>query len=272
MEPCGGLTDDMRDALLAAPESERSLLELRLAWPALGDQEALIAARLRVFLLTWDPFWWMADRGWAWATATGDGDAFEVVLYVTLHDALRMPLPSARCTAPTAPPRAGRESRSRSDATIPARAEVDASTSVAAAPDPDRPAIPLKRTDPVERTGLPAPPAKLDAKVSATATAHMLAVDCESSVAFKKQKSIARKQKLRAPRFSCLQLARSLEQCGARPGVSRRPEPDWDTRRDALLADLGCSGRLDEKPASSVKQGARPPSFSKPSYDVRCRE
>ena len=31
----------------------------------------------------------MADRGWAWATATGDGDAFEVVLYLTLHDELR---------------------------------------------------------------------------------------------------------------------------------------------------------------------------------------
>ena len=180
----------MRDALLAAPESERSLLELRLAWPALGDQEALIAARLRVFLLTWDPFWWMADRGWAWATATGDGDAFEVVLYVTLHDALRMPLPSARCTAPTAPPRAGRESRSRSDATIPARAEVDASTSVAAAPDPDRPAIPLKRTDSVERTGLPAPPTKLDAKVSATATAHMLAVDRRSQRPRQKRKPV----------------------------------------------------------------------------------
>jgi len=83
MEPYAGLADDVRGALLAVPESERSLLELRLAWPALGDGEALIAARLRVFLLTWDPFWWMRDRGWAWATATGDGDAFEVVLYLT---------------------------------------------------------------------------------------------------------------------------------------------------------------------------------------------
>ena len=36
MEPYAGLTEDVRDALLAAPESERSLLELRLAWPALG--------------------------------------------------------------------------------------------------------------------------------------------------------------------------------------------------------------------------------------------
>lgn len=57
MDPYSGLTDDVREALLAAPETERSLLEPRLAWPALRDREARIAARLRVFLLTWDPFW-----------------------------------------------------------------------------------------------------------------------------------------------------------------------------------------------------------------------
>lgn len=79
----------MRDALAGVRETERTLLELRLTWPALGDREALIAARLRVFVLTWDPFWWMRDRGWAWATATGDGDSYEVVLYLTLHDAMR---------------------------------------------------------------------------------------------------------------------------------------------------------------------------------------
>jgi len=89
MKPHAGLTQDVRDALLAAPENERALLELRPAWPALGDREAPIAARLRVFLVTWDPFWWMRDRGWAWATATGDGDTYEVVLYLTLHDAVR---------------------------------------------------------------------------------------------------------------------------------------------------------------------------------------
>ena len=99
MEPYAGLINDVRDALLAAPESERSLLELRLSWPALGEREALIAARLRVFLLTWDPFWWMRDRGWAWATATGDGDAYEVVLYLTLHDAVRRARETARTLA-----------------------------------------------------------------------------------------------------------------------------------------------------------------------------
>ena len=99
MEPYAGLTEDVRAALLAAPESERALLELRLAWPSLGEREALIAARLRVFLLTWDPFWWMRDRGWAWATATGDGDAYEVVLYLALHDAVRRARETARTLA-----------------------------------------------------------------------------------------------------------------------------------------------------------------------------
>ena len=89
VDPSAGLADEVRDALADVPETERALLELRLAWPALGEREALIAARLRVFLLTWDPFSWMRHRGWAWATATGDGDAYEVVLYLTLHDAMR---------------------------------------------------------------------------------------------------------------------------------------------------------------------------------------
>ncbi len=63
------------------------LLELRLTWAGLGAREALVAARLRVFLLTWDPLGWMGDRGAA--CATGDGDSYEVVLYVLLDDAVR---------------------------------------------------------------------------------------------------------------------------------------------------------------------------------------
>ena len=88
IEPYAGLADDVRDALVAVPEGERSLLELRLAWPALGDREALIAARLRLFMLTWDRF-----GGWQTAAGVGDGDrrrgSFQVVLYLTLHDARR---------------------------------------------------------------------------------------------------------------------------------------------------------------------------------------
>ena len=89
MDPFAGVTEEVRDALAGVPETERALLELRFTWPKLEEREALIAARLRVFLLTWDPFGWMRDRGTAWATATGDGDSHEVVLYLTLHDAVR---------------------------------------------------------------------------------------------------------------------------------------------------------------------------------------
>jgi hypothetical protein len=99
VDPFAGVTEDVRDALAGVPECERALLELRLSWPALGEREALIAARLRVFLLTWDPFGWMRDRGTAWATATGDGDSYEVVLYLTLHDAVRRARETARTIA-----------------------------------------------------------------------------------------------------------------------------------------------------------------------------
>jgi tetratricopeptide (TPR) repeat protein len=99
VDPFDGVTEDVRDALARVPECERALLELRLTWPALGEREALIAARLRVFLLTWDPFGWMRDRGTAWATATGDGDSYEVVLYLTLHDAVRRARGTARTLA-----------------------------------------------------------------------------------------------------------------------------------------------------------------------------
>lgn len=83
-----GLTSEVRDALAAAPDDERALLELRLGWTGLGEAEARIAARMRAFLLTWDPLEWVEDRGAGWATATGDGDSFEVVLYLPLVETL----------------------------------------------------------------------------------------------------------------------------------------------------------------------------------------
>lgn len=82
-----GLPADLREALDEAPADERALLELRLRWPALDDARARIAARLRVFLLTWDPLDWH-DRPLARATATGDGDGCEVVLYLLLDRVL----------------------------------------------------------------------------------------------------------------------------------------------------------------------------------------
>jgi tetratricopeptide (TPR) repeat protein len=89
MDPLAGIGEKARGALGEVTESERELLELRLTWPELGEREARVAGRLRVFLLTWDPFASLRKRGAAWATATGDGDAYEVVLYVLLEDAMR---------------------------------------------------------------------------------------------------------------------------------------------------------------------------------------
>lgn len=82
-----GIPTDLRHALECAPADERALLELRLRWSGLDDARARIAARLRVFLLTWDPLDWH-DRPPARATATGDGDDCEVVLYVPLEQVL----------------------------------------------------------------------------------------------------------------------------------------------------------------------------------------
>ncbi len=84
-----GIAEHLRAVLAAVPESERALLELRAVCPGLGEREALVAAHLRIFLVTWDPLGGMRDRGMAWATASGDGDSFEVVLYATLEDAVR---------------------------------------------------------------------------------------------------------------------------------------------------------------------------------------
>src|SRR3954470_11306218 len=68
-----------------APTHERSLLELRAEWPRLPEAHGRVAARLRVFVLNWDPLGWHG-RSEARATATGDGDNFELVLYVPLAD------------------------------------------------------------------------------------------------------------------------------------------------------------------------------------------
>lgn len=82
-----GLPDDVCKALACAPRDEKALLEISLAWRGLPAGEARIATRLRVFFLTWDPLGDLEDRGWAWATSSGDGDGFEAVLYVRLDKA-----------------------------------------------------------------------------------------------------------------------------------------------------------------------------------------
>src|SRR4051812_13068387 len=66
-----------------APAYERSLIELRAVWRELGEAHERVAARLRVFVLNWDPLGWLGATE-PRATATGDGDSFELVLYAPL--------------------------------------------------------------------------------------------------------------------------------------------------------------------------------------------
>lgn len=82
-----GIPARLREMLESAPEEQRMLLELRLRWPELDDVRARIAARLRVFLLTWDPLDWH-DWPPARATAIGEGDDYEVLLYVPLEQTI----------------------------------------------------------------------------------------------------------------------------------------------------------------------------------------
>jgi hypothetical protein len=72
----------------AAPQSERSLLELRAIWRDLPEPHERVAGRLRVFVLNWNALRGLGEPFEASATATGDGDSFELVLYAPLHDGI----------------------------------------------------------------------------------------------------------------------------------------------------------------------------------------
>ncbi len=60
------------------------MLELAVTRSDLSDAEARMAGALRVFLLTWDPLEWNADRGTAlaFATATRRSEGFGLVVYI----------------------------------------------------------------------------------------------------------------------------------------------------------------------------------------------
>ncbi|MEW6475243.1 MAG: SEC-C metal-binding domain-containing protein [Actinomycetota bacterium] len=95
-----GLPADVRSAIEAAPVGDKSLLELRLTWEGLVPEEKEAAERLRVFLITWDPFDWLDGRDLFFATTNG-GDNWEIVLHLPLWNlemmakASEMPLGAA---------------------------------------------------------------------------------------------------------------------------------------------------------------------------------
>jgi hypothetical protein len=76
----------LSELLSEAPGDQRSLLELGVRWPTLPEAHARVAATLRVFVLNWDPLGWLGQAFEASATATGDGDDFELVLYAPVDD------------------------------------------------------------------------------------------------------------------------------------------------------------------------------------------
>jgi len=78
------------EALLTPPVWEKRVLEVALTWPGLAADEAWAAERLRVFLLTWDPFEWRPDRPAAFATSTRRNDGAGLVMYLPYWQALAL--------------------------------------------------------------------------------------------------------------------------------------------------------------------------------------
>jgi len=71
--------------ILAAPEEEFALVELRLDWPpGLDIYPEHKQLWLRCFVITADPLGWIPDRGEAWTAVTVDDEVLEVDLYLTV--------------------------------------------------------------------------------------------------------------------------------------------------------------------------------------------
>ena len=71
--------------ILAAPEEEFALVELRLDWPpSLDIYPEHKQLWLRCFVITADPLGWIPDRGEAWTAVTVDDEVLEVDLYLTV--------------------------------------------------------------------------------------------------------------------------------------------------------------------------------------------
>jgi len=91
MDPLtSGMPPGIADALATPPEQAWELLEVAVVWPDLVDVEARVAARLRTFVLTRDPLDHIDRSAPAWATVNGDGDNYEVVVYVPLGNAVTL--------------------------------------------------------------------------------------------------------------------------------------------------------------------------------------
>lgn len=89
-EPVVGVDASLVEALERAPVAEKSLFEASLRWVGSDPAELMVVERLRLFVHTWDPFrTWFDERDAASATVNGDGDDFEVVVWVPFTTVVR---------------------------------------------------------------------------------------------------------------------------------------------------------------------------------------
>ena len=88
--PLSGLPEGVRRLLAAAPVTEKKLLELGMVWTGLPPEQARMAERLRLFVVTWDPLEWLAARPDGFATVNADPSGFELVVYVPVWTAAEL--------------------------------------------------------------------------------------------------------------------------------------------------------------------------------------
>jgi len=81
-ELLSGLPEGVRRLLAAPPVTEKKLIELDVAWPGLPYEQARMAERLRLFVITWDPLERLAARPDGFATVNADPSGLELVVYV----------------------------------------------------------------------------------------------------------------------------------------------------------------------------------------------
>jgi hypothetical protein len=80
--PLEGLPHAVAEAMAHVPIDDAQLLELAVDPPGLGENELRVAANTRVFIHGWDPLP-PEQRDGSYVTVNGDGDDYEVVLYLT---------------------------------------------------------------------------------------------------------------------------------------------------------------------------------------------
>jgi hypothetical protein len=77
-----GLPDDVQQLLVAAPVTEKKLLELGVGWADLSPAQARLADAVRLFVITWDPLEAIAARPDGFAAVNVGDVGLELAVYV----------------------------------------------------------------------------------------------------------------------------------------------------------------------------------------------